>query len=315
MLLCCTACGGGPSTSAPPVVVPPVVVPPVVGGPVGPLTVGQVYEDARGWIEYTPGDAPLVLIAPHGGTLTPSELPDRSCAECVTTNDLNTQDLARAVAEVFLRRTGKRAHLVVNRLHRRKFDGNREAPEATGGVGALMPPFTWMQSALDSATSRVATRSARGLVIDLHGHGHDIPRLELGYLLTNAGLRMSDAALTASGEMSRSSVARVASDSRAGDRGVALLRGPFSLGALLSAAGYASVPSPATPAPLVGEEYFDGGFNTRRNGSATGGALDAIQIESQLAGVRDTAASRSAFAEVLVTVLLQYLDRHYGWRP
>lgn len=305
------ACGGGADGP----VVPPTVPPPAAPtGPTG-IVVGGTYEDPRGWIEYQAGNAPLVLIAPHGGSLTPSELPDRSCSGCVTGNDLGTQELARAVVDAFVRRTGVRPHLVVNRLHRRKFDGNRELPEASGGTAALNAPFAWMQAALDSSTGRVTKSFARGLVIDLHGHGHAIPRLELGYLLSDSDLRQTDAALTASTAMTRTSIARLSNDARGTDRGVSLLRGPNSLGALLTAGGYPSVPSPATPAPLAAEEYFDGGYNTRRNGSVTGGTLDAIQIESHLNGVRDNATSRAAFADVLAAALVTYLDRHYGWRP
>jgi hypothetical protein len=84
---------------------------------------------------------------------------------------------------------------------------------------------------------------------------------------------------------------------------------------MLVAAGYPSVPSPSTAAPLVGEEYFDGGFNTARNGSLAGGPVDAIQIASHFTRVRDTAESRAQFADVPAAALVQYLDRHYGWRP
>lgn len=283
-------------------------------GPAGPLAAGTTYADARGWIEFQPGDAPLVIIAPHGGTLAPSELADRACAGCVTTNDLNTQELARAVADAFARRTGTRPHLLVNRLHRRKFDGNRDRLEATGGAVALDPSWQWLQAALDSSAGRVSRRWTRGLVIDLHGHGHAIPRLELGYLLTGTELRRSDATLIAGSDVARSSMARLASDARSGERNVSILRGANSLGALLAAAGYPAVPSPAIPAPQAGEEYFDGGFNTQRNGSASGGALDAIQIECHLAGVRDSAASRAQFAEALAAALVTFLDRQYGWR-
>ena len=287
---------------------------PAATGPVGPLVVGSTYTDANGWIEYQPGHAPLIIVAPHGGTLLPSELPDRVCSGCVTSNDLNTQELARAIIDAFVARTGVRPHLVVNRLHRRKFDGNRDQTEATGGRAALAPAWTWLQAAIDSAKTRVSNGSGRGLLIDLHGHGHAIPRLELGYLLTDSELRRTDTALAAAGDLARTSIARLAGDARGGDRGTALLRGPNSLGGLLSSAGYAAVPSPAAPAPLVGEEYFDGGFNTRRNGSVSGGAVDAVQIEAHFTGVRDTPASRAVFAGALAAALVQYLDRHYAWR-
>lgn len=313
------ACGGGGDGASPaptPTAPSTPVAPATPVGPVGPLVVGQTYTDENGWIEYVPGNAPLVIIAPHGGSLTPSALPDRVCAGCVTVNDANTQDLAREIAAAFEKRTGTRPHLIINRLSRRKFDANRDMGEATGGTIALQKPWTWLHAAIDSAKSSVERRSARGLVIDLHGHAHAVERLELGYLLGDAELRQSDAALTSSSTMLRSSIAKLSTDSRsATDRGVALLRGPQSLGTLLATAGYPSVPSSQDPAPKVGEEYFDGGFNTQRHGSVQGGALDAIQIECNFAGVRDAPDTRAAFAAALSGALVTYFDRHYGWKP
>jgi N-formylglutamate amidohydrolase len=303
------------SPAAPPSPTPTLPAPPAAAtGPQGPLAVGQVYTDRDGYVEYTPGDAPLVLVAPHGGAQTPSALPDRSCSGCVTVTDLNSQELARAVADTFYARTGARPHLVVNRLHRRKFDGNRDREEATGGERALDTTWLWMHAAIDSARQRVSRAGARGILIDVHGHGHDVQRLELGYLLSAATLRQTDVTLTATAAMGASSVAQLATTSRSvGDRGVALLRGPNSLGALLAARGVPAVPSPGDPAPRVGEEYFTGGYNTDRHGSRNGSALDAIQIESHFAGIRDSAASRGAFARALVDALLAFLERHYGW--
>lgn len=258
------------------------------------------------------GDAPLAIVAPHGGTLVPAGLPERACSACVVANDLGTQELARAVVDAFARRTGATPHLVVNRLHRSRFDGNRDNAEATGGTAALQGTWRFLQASIDSATGRIASRSSsRGLVIDLHGHGHAIPRLELGYLLGAATLRRGDAELEASGDLARSGIARLLSGTRAGDNPAAVLRGANSLGALLAGAGYPSVPSPAMPAPAIGEAYFDGGFNTARVAAA---GVDAIQIETHYTGVRDTAASRAAFADALALALQRYLERYYGWR-
>jgi hypothetical protein len=278
--------------------------------------VGAPQANAAGWVEYTPGDAPLVIVAPHGGTLTPLVLPDRSCAGCVLVNDANTQALARAIVDTFVARTGHRPHLVVNRLHRRKFDGNRELGEASGGnVSLLRASWEWMHAAIDSARGDIGRRTARGLLIDLHGHAHAVPRIELGYLLTAAQLRESDPIIEARDLLGQSSIARLRTDSRAGVSAASLLRGPVSFGAQLATRGVPAVPSPSAPAPQPGEDYFTGGYNTQRHGSRTGGLLDAVQVECHFAGVRDTEASRAAFAASFTDALLALLATHYGWRP
>jgi hypothetical protein len=310
-------CGGG-SADAPvaPVPPPPPPPPPVVEVPSRPFVVGQAITNSRQWIEYTPGDAPIVIVAPHGGLLLPTELLDRGCADCVTVNDANTQALARAIVDSFTVRTGRRPHLVANLLHRRKFDGNRDLGEATSGnAAALAPSWEWMHAAIDSARADVVRRAGRGLLIDLHGHAHDIARLELGYLLGASQLRLSDADIATGGLLGQSSIARLASDARGAPSVGELLRGPTSLGGLLATRGVPAVPSPQAPAPLVGEDYFSGGYNTDRHGSRRGALVDAIQIECHFTGVRDTPDSRARFAGILTDALLVLLRDRYGWTP
>lgn len=269
--------------------------------------------DPTGWVSASDGTIPVVIVAPHGGDLSPSELPDRSCAGCVTLNDANTQALAEEIAAAFQRRIGRRPFVVVNRLHRRKFDGNRELTEATGGFAQLAGMWEYWQANIDSARVRAARIHTRAILIDLHGHAHAIPRLELGYMLGASQLRLTDAQLLPL--LPGTSITRLHQLKPMGDSGAALVRGPRALGSRLAALGVPSVPSDVTPAPLVGEDSFSGGFNTQRHGSATGGPVDAIQIECHNVGVRDTAANRTAFAEALVTALLWMLEDYYGWTP
>lgn len=281
-------------------------------GPVSPPPPAPVY-DASAWVTASDGTIPVVIVAPHGGDLNPDSLPLRDCGGCVTGNDLNTQALAQEVAAAFERRIGARPFVVVNRLHRSRFDGNRDQTEATDGYAPLFPVWEFWQAAIDSARVRATRVHPRALVIDLHGHGHTIQRLELGYLLSAADLRLSDDGLLA--HIAGSSVARLHQLKAAGDTGAMVIRGPRALGSRLAALGVPSVPSDSTPAPLVGEDYFSGGYNTLRHGSSGGGAVDAIQIESHYTGIRDSAASREAFAEKLVTALLGMLEDYYGWTP
>src|SRR5690606_18517561 len=91
----------------------------------------STYRGRNGYIEYTPGTLPLIISAPHGGGLRPTEIPDRTTGTTVT--DLNTEELARAVAAAFEQRTGERPHLLVSRLARIKLDPNRELAEAAAG--------------------------------------------------------------------------------------------------------------------------------------------------------------------------------------
>jgi hypothetical protein len=305
LCLAAVACGGSSGGTAP-------ATPSTPSTPTIPTTPAL---DTTGFLEFGPGTAPLVIVAPHGGALRPSNIPDRTCTGCEVLADANTVDLARKVADAVAQKLGQRPFLALNHLHRSKFDGNRDQTEATGGNAILNGVWDTWQTSLDSARVRAARIGGRSLYIELHGHAHAIARIELGYLLTASQLRLTDSALTIGQFLRQTSIARLTTDARSGTTGPALLRGAPSLGGLLVAAGYPAVPSPADVAPKDGESYFTGGYNTVRHGSLNGGLTDAIQIECYSAGIRDTEANRAAFAEALAGALAEFLKKQYGWPP
>jgi hypothetical protein len=276
---------------------------------------GTVLIDGAGYIEYTTGDAPLIITAPHGGALKPASLPDRDCAACITDADVNTEDLARRVVAEFFARTGRRPYLVINLLHRSKLDVNREVVEATDGYAPLEASWNTYHDFIAAARMGAAGGGTRALLLDLHGHAHAVPRLELGYAIGAATLRLGDDALASSSALATSSIARLLAVNTSGIAPVALLRGPTSLGALFAANGFPAVPSPADPAPALGEAYFEGGYTVQRHGSALGGAVDAVQVEAFRVGARDTPENLARYTDAIVTSALEYLRRHYGWTP
>jgi len=255
-------------------------------------------------VEYVPGTLPLIIAAPHGGQLEPAAIPNRK--DGVTTRDAETDLLAIELAEAIARRVGARPHLILCHLHRKKVDCNRDALTGTGGNPKALA--TWR--AFHDVIGKARAAAARGLFLDLHGHSHPAPRVEIGYLLSTERLRETGPGLSALAQVS--SLASMARRSPGTFEG--LLRGPLSLGGLLEEAGYPSVPSPTTPHP--GEDpYFRGGYNTARY--RTGGADDgffSLQIECPKPGIRDTVENRRRFAEVLAAVLEEWLAHHAGIR-
>src|SRR5699024_6421078 len=60
---------------------------------------GDVYTDENGWLEARVGNMPLVISAPHGGTIQPDTIADRNCEGIVTVRDMNTTELAFQVEQ------------------------------------------------------------------------------------------------------------------------------------------------------------------------------------------------------------------------
>lgn len=268
---------------------------------------GESYKGANDYITYHAGNLPLIISVPHGGLLEPASITDRSCSGCVTGNDTNTRALGISLKDRIKAITGCEVHVVVNELHRRKLDANREIVEAAVGDMNAETAWTEFHAFIDSAKMDIKRNWGRGLLIDLHGHGHDIQRLELGYRVSSTDLRKSDSELDAR-ELDDLPIQTLIAETNLTLSTV--LRGTESLGDLFTSRGYDAVPSSSITEPASGEPYFRGGYITDRYGSKDGSSIDAIQIECNQ-DVRFITSNRDRFADSLAVVLLDFLNLHY----
>ena len=272
---------------------------------------GNRYLDSQGYVEYVAGNLPLILVVPHGGHLTPDSIPDRACSGCLTINDAYTQELARELFEELVEQTGCHPHLVINLMHRRKFDANRDIGDAADGNLHIERAWHAFHDFIEISKTQVVIEYGHGIVFDLHGHGHPIQRLELGYLLSKPILQLPNDSLNKGSYQHQSSVRSLALNHSHGLRFAEILRGPHSMGALFELQNYSVVPSSVSPFPLDDEPYFSGGYNTRRHGSIQDGSIDAIQIECNR-NVRFNEDDRRIFKDSLARTMIRFIDFHYG---
>ncbi|HEY6168996.1 MAG TPA: hypothetical protein VI454_13220, partial [Verrucomicrobiae bacterium] len=268
---------------------------------------GQTYFGRSNYIEYTAGNLPIIISAPHGGTLNPAELPDRTYGTFST--DTATDVLARDIRATFSNRFGATPHVIICRLDRQKIDCNREVIEGAQSNALTGISWTNFQDFIAAAKQTVSNQFGRGFYIDLHGHGHDLQRLELGYLLTASELGLSDATLNGSSSYANGSSIRELNQ-RSPVNFATLLRGSNSLGGLLASNGYPSVPSPAIPDPDT-NAYFNGGYNTDAHSSVNGGTISGLQIECNYTNVRDSAFNRLLFSTNLAKAVDTYCSNHF----
>jgi N-formylglutamate amidohydrolase len=269
------------------------------------LVPGNSVFGQRNFIEYVPGELPLVIAAPHGGRLTPEEIPNRTNG--VTNIDANTQELARTIAAVVHAETGRHIHLVVCRLHRSKLDANRDLAEATQGNELAVQAWKEHHAFIETACEAAVRQFGVAFLIDLHGHGHADPRVELGYLHNALDLADCEEALNESSYVKTSSLRWIVEHSDTCH--VDLLRGRLSLGALLEARGFPSTPSPRMPVPT--EPFFRGGYTVVRHCQSDQN-VTGLQIEANRPRLRDTPENRLRFARALVGSLSQYISIHLG---
>ncbi len=272
----------------------------------GPLEVGQVHWGAHHFVEYRVGDLPLILSAPHGGRLEPPTVSDRSRGYPI--GDSDTLDLTLRMAEAVAQRLGRPPHVILSHLQRAKLDPNREIGLAADGDPLAERAWLDYHGFIDAAKANVASDWQTGLYLDIHGHGHRNQWIELGYLVPERGLALSDKALDSHPKSWRNSIRSLAASSKWPLS--SLLRGPTSLGSLLEEQGYRTVPSPGDPGP-DGASYFSGGYSTLRHGSFHGNLISGIQVEHPVRGVREGVENRKRYATAFASAIAQYLETHF----
>jgi len=269
---------------------------------------GVSYFGRRNYVEYIPGELPVVLSAPHDGGLGPLEIANRKSGTLV--RDQNTLQLTLEVREALIELTGQAPHVVLSHLNRAKLDPNREIVEAAQGNPFAERAWTEYHDFIGSARSAIAT-GGEGMYFDMHGHGHAIERVELGYLLTRDDLNRSDASISSLSYVLRSSIREIGRDSPV--QFAEVLRGPVSFGGMLEAGGVPAIPSPTSPMP-GDDPYFTGGYSTRQHGSLFDSELvSGIQLEHHFRGLRDTDLNQRRYAAILSRVIRDYMLQHMGY--
>ncbi len=266
--------------------------------------------ETRDWgefIDYREGNIPLMIISVHGGDKEPEWIQTRTCDGAVTVRDSYTRDVALEI-ESQLKINGYSPFIVLNDLNRKKLDLNRSLNNSNCGDLTTKPYWDLFHKQINDFKSQIQLEFGSGLVIDIHGHGHENQRIELGYLLSASELRMDNNSIN---DINDSSVKSLINNNPEDLKLTDILSGEFSLGNLLSLKGYPSVPSMNDLAPKEGELYFSGGYNTAIYGSRDSGKVDAIQIELNMMGVRNNEENRKLFSKEFADVLISYLRTFY----
>lgn len=272
--------------------------------------ISQTIYGVNNYTEYHLGGLPLIISVPHGGGLKPESIPDRTCNNPTTVTDLNTIELARQIDTSLFNLTGCHPHLIFCNLKRIKLDCNRNLEDGACGNSEAETAWTEFHHFIDTAQSiALENYSGKAFYIDLHGHGHAIQRLELGYNYTASELSKSDSVLNTPKYIAYNSIQNLVKINQNGYSNAEMLRGENALGTLLTNSGFPAVPSQQTPDP-GSDPYFDGGYNTINYTCASpDNEVDGLQIECN-STVRNSYLNRKQFADSLASVLSFFLNLH-----
>jgi len=279
--------------------------PPAVTSPYTPNT--TVFGTNK-YVKFIIGDlkSPIILASPHDGDINPTSMPIRNHADAVTVRDIYVTDLTMEISDALFNKTGVRPHVIVNEVARARMEPNRSLEEAYHRSDAANSLWREYHAYLAGAREMVSKNVGKGLFLDMHGHGHTKPRIEVGYTVSIANLNNTDAVLN--GVASTSSIFHLSKISAYTFS--QLIRGDYAFGTLLENEGVAAVPSKQDPKPNS-DDYFNGGYCTATYGSRNGGEVSAIQLETN-GGTRNTIALRKAAGAKIADAIIKYMKAHYG---
>lgn len=271
------------------------------------------------------GCVPVIISAPHGGTIRIPGSKDRLTG--VTVRDVNTAEIAMLVAHRVAEKLGGKPYFVIAQFSRKDADPNRSRDEAVENEAAGVQ-YDAYHAALRRSVDECRAKFGSAILIDIHGQAKRPEAIIRG---------------TRNGKTVQSLL------KRHGDAG---LVGPHSVFGGLKAKGYTIEPDPAavtadvkpdkpadadagtgksgepshTDAPGVPtdgaksieradganvgigrETMFDGGFIVFNYGSQNDNGVDAIQIE--IGGERSSATLK--FSRDLGDAIAEYVN-HYN---
>lgn len=237
------------------------------------------------------GSLPVMISAPHGGTLRISGVPARKGegmqagpAGFFAGRDGGTEELAKEVVAAIEKKLGARPYSVISSAHRRYLDPNRPAEIAYEDDDAK-PAYERYHANCRLHCEEIMSQFRGGLLLDLHGQGSSSQTVFRG---------------TGNGKTVSRLRERFGEESHTGDS---------SFFGILNDLGWRVYPK-----PYGGKEQsgFTGGYIVQTYGSHRAGGIDAIQLE--FGSEYRNEANRKETAAILAEAVSRYLEIYVPFR-
>lgn len=271
-------------------------------------TVGVSYYGDSSWIEYIPGDMPIIIVAPHAGTLQPASLPDINTRG----SDNGTMDLALFMKDsLHFKSGGCRPHVIINHLRPNKLNPVHSASDSTISAGTdtnALKALNQFHHFIQVAHAKVTADFGKGHYFELHGNGTAEQWNMVGLGIPKTDLKLTDSIIAT--KVNNSTIKNLCTSG--GANFLEVLKGPTSLGGMLDSLGWKSTTSPAHPSPPDSVTFFYAGQNTWRYGSKNSGTIDATHLESYWQFMVYN-SNRSKYSNDLADAMLRFMTIHYGF--
>lgn len=266
--------------------------------------VGESYFGANNYIEYIPGDLPIIIVAPHGGPIKPIDVepsnPQRG-------NDAGTYETTQLLKTNITNKTkGGTPHVIYNNLYTKYLNPVSPIDKAAGEQSVFRKAYKEFHDFIEDAKAKVTNQWGKGHYIEIHGNGVNQTKWNMiGLGVSKKYLQGSDDDIRS--RLNVSSVKNLIINGKADF--IEIVKGKSSLAGLLDAKGWKSAP---TVSNIPGEEtFFYSGYNIHKHGSRHGGTIDATHLETYYAFMQKR--NRDKYANDVAESLLTFMDLHYGF--
>ena len=238
------------------------------------------------------GELPVILTAPHGGSLVIPGVPkrkgpegERTSGKFVTGQDTRTFELAIATAKRIEELTGKKPYLVASKAHRQYMDPNRPEKEGVEHEKARVVHAAFHAQVREFVDEQRTKFPQGALLLDIHGQASSADTIFRGTQNGTTVMKMIE------------------------QHGVGALTGEHSILGYLAAKGISVSPAntpPGMPPEALG---FNGGWIVRSYGSHTTSGVDAIQLEFG-GSLRSDEKKREETAKILEEAIKAYTEKY-----
>ncbi len=238
------------------------------------------------------GELPVIITAPHGGSLAIPGVPKRvgpegdlKSGKFVTGQDTRTFELAMATAKRVEELTGKKPYLVAMKAHRQYTDVNRPEPEGVEHPNAQVVHAAFHGQVREFVDELRKKFPGGALLLDIHGQAASTNTIFRGTQNGTTVMQMVE------------------------KHGAVALTGEHSILGYLAAKGINVSPTNTPPGAPRETSGFSGGHIVRSYGSHTTNGVDAIQLEFGGA-FRTDAGKREETAKTLAEAIKAYTEKY-----
>lgn len=238
------------------------------------------------------GELPVIITAPHGGSLAIPGVPkrlgpegERTSGKFVTGQDVQTFELATATAKRIEAITGKKPYLVASKAHRQYVDPNRPEKEAVEHPKAQIVHAAFHGQVREFVDELRKKFPQGALLLDIHGQATSADTIFRGTQNGTTVMKMVE------------------------KHGVGALTGEQSILGYLAAKGVKVAPTNTPPGTPPETKGFNGGWIVRSYGSHTTNGVDAIQLEFG-SSFRTDDKKREETAQFLAEAIKAYTEKY-----